>query len=380
MSELGSDTASVLRIITHVDRLVEAGANADALVRSAARLAQCPVTAIGPDGPLRYDALGGPLPVREHPAAPVLVERDGPPHPLDPLLADRVRHALAVASAAVLPPPRLGDPGLLEVVLSARHGVEERTRALRLLGLDPSRPLRVLAVAGPGEGPDPAANDLVRAALPPGALHVAPFGSVAALALQSPESTPVCAAELHRRIERRYPATTLTPDSNGPWVGIGTRVSPMAAHASWEQARRALRFASSTTYGRRAIAFDRIGTLATVADLPLDRLRADPDVRAIDGLTATESGRVDVATFEAFCMYGSLRRTATELHVHHTTVAARLARVERAMGWHLDDPLDRFKAMLTLMVRRIALSSTDLAAGGTDIRRADPPETPTPVC
>lgn len=59
-------------------------------------------------------------------------------------------------------------------------------------------------------------------------------------------------------------------------------------------------------------------------------------------------------------MFGSLRRTAEELHVHHSTVAARLAHIESQLGWDMDDPLDRFSATLVLMIRRIALSSAEL--------------------
>ncbi|NKZ80391.1 PucR family transcriptional regulator, partial [Rhodococcus hoagii] len=69
-----------------------------------------------------------------------------------------------------------------------------------------------------------------------------------------------------------------------------------------------------------------------------------------------------VATLEAFCVFGSLRRTAAELHVHHSTVAARLAHLEEEMGWNLEDSMDRFTATLVLMIRRMALSSTELAA------------------
>jgi hypothetical protein len=71
---------------------------------------------------------------------------------------------------------------------------------------------------------------------------------------------------------------------------------------------------------------------------------------------------LQVETAEAFCVFGSLRRTAEELHLHHSTVAARLARIEAELGWDLDDPLDRFSATLVLMVRRIALSSAELTA------------------
>lgn len=371
LSHLPDDTAAALALVEHFDRLSETGASPDALVRAAALVAECPVSASWSGRRLRYDAAGDPLPSPDgEPAARIIdgepvvrVERAGQEHALDGVLAQRLRHTLTLTAGSVGPSPRFGDPALLEVSLSSRHGIEDRTRALRLLGFDSARPLRVLAVAGPlGLPPDPRALDVVRGALPAGVVHTVRLGTVTAVVLQTAD-TALDAVALHRTIETTYPATALVPNAEGPWVGIGGRVAASDAPDSWRQARRALRFASSTAYGRRCIAYDRIGSLGLLADLPAERLRADPDVRALDALAGTASGRVDIVTFEAFCMYGSLRRTANELHVHHTTVAARLARVERAMGWRLDDPLDRFKAMLALMVRRIALTAAELDNG-----------------
>ncbi|MFE4463062.1 helix-turn-helix domain-containing protein, partial [Nocardia tengchongensis] len=95
--------------------------------------------------------------------------------------------------------------------------------------------------------------------------------------------------------------------------------------------------------------------------LPVQRLLGTADVMRISEFAATEAGALAVDTLEAFCVFGTLRRTATELHLHHSTVAARIAQVEAVMGWDVDDALDRFTATLVLFVRRMALSSTALA-------------------
>lgn len=87
----------------------------------------------------------------------------------------------------------------------------------------------------------------------------------------------------------------------------------LAAATSWEQARRALRFASSTWFGRRVIAFDRLGSLDLLADLPVQRLLGTRDVMRVNEFAATETGKAAVDTLEAFCVFGSLRRTAAEL-------------------------------------------------------------------
>jgi hypothetical protein len=42
------------------------------------------------------------------------------------------------------------------------------------------------------------------------------------------------------------------------------------------------------------------------------------------------------------------------LHRHHSSVASMLSHVADAMGWHLDDPADRFCARFTLLAHRLA--------------------------
>ena len=109
------------------------------------------------------------------------------------------------------------------------------------------------------------------------------------------------------------------------------------------------------------IAYERLSVLELLADLPLDRVLRNPDVQRVNEFAATAAGALEVSTVEAFFVFGSLRRTAEELHVHHSTVASRLANLTARMGWDFDDPMDRFMATLVFMVRRIALSTTELA-------------------
>ncbi|MDI3406695.1 helix-turn-helix domain-containing protein [Streptomyces cavernicola] len=110
--------------------------------------------------------------------------------------------------------------------------------------------------------------------------------------------------------------------------------------------------------------YSGLGPLDLLADMPLDRLLAERGIARINALASSSAaGAQDVDTLEAFCVYGSLRRTAAELHVHHSTVASRLLRVEREMGWDLGSSIDRFMATLILMLRRMALSSGELGAG-----------------
>ncbi|WP_444420553.1 PucR family transcriptional regulator [Saccharopolyspora indica] len=366
MSGLASDALSMFRVIAYFDGLGESAANADALVRSAALLAECPVGARWASGTvIRYGALGDLLdenfpstPTSAEPA--VWLERAAAEHPLDSLLLDRLQHALRVAAPRSAGGPRLGHPALLEVVLSDKERREDRVRAVGLLGLDTNREVRALALSTTSSK---AALDLVARSCPGRLVHSVAVGNVTAVLLQDDSDDSELAEDLHAAIAAEHPvALSGTGGLRGPWVGIGGRMSVYAAPASWKQARRALRFASSTRYGRRAVSYGGLGSLELLAELPLKRLLNDPDAARINAIATSPGGAQEVATLEAYCVFGSLRRTAEEMHVHHSTVAARLAHLEAVMGWDLADPMDRFKATLVLMVRRVTLSSTELAS------------------
>jgi PucR C-terminal helix-turn-helix domain len=123
-------------------------------------------------------------------------------------------------------------------------------------------------------------------------------------------------------------------------------VPGLEARTSWEQAKLALRFA---TPDDPIIDHTELGSLALLGELPPERLRAQPDVVALDALPAT-----DLAALEALCRTGSLRKAAVLLHLHHSSVADRLAHIENELGWHLDEPRDRFRARFALLARRLA--------------------------
>ncbi|MFE3189712.1 PucR family transcriptional regulator [Nocardia sp. NPDC059240] len=399
MSTLGSDPAAVLRVLAHFDAFDESAANADTVIRAAALLAECPVGAMWSDGTvIRYDAAGRLLPAiaanpgdslgtdpavwLERRASPGGREpRDGgdgtdrrrdvdpdhvahpdcPAHPLDQVVMDRLRHCLRMVSARQAANPlRMDDPALLEVVLSEKERREDRVRAMRLLGLDPARATRVLAVAGPGAAE---AVRIIGEQVP--VLRQAVIGATVAVLVQDPALRDGCADHglsdaLNHAVVEAFPASRT--GAGGPWIGMGERLPAVAAATSWEQARRALRFASSTWHGRRVVAFERLGSLELLADMPVQRLLGNADVVRINEFASNEAGALAVDTLEAFCMFGTLRGTAQELHLHHSTVAARIAQVEAVMGWDMGEALDRFMATLVLTVRRIALSSAELAS------------------
>lgn len=368
IAELIFDADSVLRITALFDGLIETGACTDQILAAAAAVAGCAVGAHWASGRVLIGCADGqvvqadriPDGVSGRGDDPeVWLERDGEGYSLDPLLLDRLRHALRAQNVVGAPATlHIDDPALLEVVLSAKEYREERARAIRLLGIDENRLVCVLAVSAASP---PAALRIISDQLPERSVRSVTIGTATAVLCQGVTNTRDLADGLEAAIVAAFPAPVTAESDRGPWVGIGSSVGVFAAAASWHQALRALRFASSTGFGRRAIAYDRLSALELLADLPREQVLQNPDVVRVNTIAATPAGKSAIDTFEAFCVYGSLRAAATELHVHHSTVAARIAAVEAEMGWNLHDSVDRFLATLTLMVRRIALSSAELA-------------------
>lgn len=221
LSGLDADAANAVRVIGFFDRLITARVGLETLVRSTAQLAECPVGVSAPGRGLTLRAepgadavVSGRVPGRAasralEDATVVWVARDGTPSPLDDMLLERFAIATAVLlDHASVPLPALGDPALVELVLSDGVGTAERSRALHLLGLDPMGGLRVVA----GFGVD--AIDGRAAALGP-ARALLVIGAI-------PDVPP------------------------GGLLGVGPRVPAIEAARSWQAARTALRFAADS--------------------------------------------------------------------------------------------------------------------------------------
>ncbi|MDT0318679.1 helix-turn-helix domain-containing protein [Streptomyces millisiae] len=356
LSSLDADAAAAVRVIAHFQALLAAGRlDPAALARSAAGLAECPVGVelaggrifrAGPDGA----GLAGP-PGRAsgqaalRPAGRVWLERPGEAGPFDDLLLEW----LAIAAHTLEHPLRVADPALVEVALSARESLADRARALRLLGLAPEAPLRVLVfAAADGGDAEVAALALLGRGAVPGTLRVARLGGLGVALLQD------------RAAGAGSPAVELrSAVRGGVRVGIGGGVEAPRARHSLEQASVALRFAAAGPPAEAVVDHDELGPAAVLAEVPAARLGALPDVRRLGELAARDGGELNLAALAAFCRTGSLRQAAAELHLHHSSVAARLGHVQAATGWRLRDPAHRFRAQLALYARRLALAPAE---------------------
>lgn len=366
LAGLDTGAEAAVRIIASYDTLIDGRAPIGALTRATASLAHCaagisrphhPVIRFAPDGRQLDDAHPDvSRALRWGEGLSVWLERSGPPHPHDDLILERFAIAarLLMTPTERLAPRGLADPALIEVLLSGSHCTEDRARAVRLLGLDPARSIRVVAVAS-ADGLDAAA---AARALFAGTAHrlgtarVATIGSLATVVLQPRSGT---GAEW----------AGAPPHAPNVVAGLGGPVLPHSARQSWIQGQLALRFAVAGTTSA-VIDYDELGALALLADIPSDRLATNPDVKALALHAETESGRTDLEALEALCRAGSLRQAAAALHMHHSTVATRVARVEQKTGWNLGAPEGTLRASIALQALRFlgrSVSGHDISHG-----------------
>ncbi|MFC7588878.1 helix-turn-helix domain-containing protein [Nonomuraea antimicrobica] len=244
------------------------------------------------------------------------------------------------------------DPALVELALSAQSREAEQARALRLLGFDPAAPLQALAIALPDRG--------LAAGLRTMGHHVR------AATVGDTEAVLVTTTLPHLTIRREGGHASASPRrsidlgpelTDGARVGIGPELPGARAAESWAGARTALRF---TGPHDRVMRWSELGALALFADLP-ERAIADlDDVRAMARLG--EESRLAV---RALCMAGSVRGAAVVVHLHHSSLATRIARAEAVLGFSLADQSGRTRAYLALaLVRLLAGTRAEPPADG----------------
>ncbi|MEU9607979.1 helix-turn-helix domain-containing protein [Streptomyces sp. NPDC048057] len=340
LSHLDAQAEGAIRIVMFYDTLMRRRVDLPALARATAGLAECVVgirlhgtgwtVRVGPDGrelsqPSSVVSAELPVTLDEEAIGTVWLERPEAPGPLDEEVLDRL--AIAVTSVVERYGPArttMADPALVELVISTDCDEAARARALRLLGFAVEAPVRVVAV---------------RSRLPLdriGAL-LCPAGLVKAAPLA--DAGVVLATAVDRAALAVLPA--------GVRAGVGGTGSP---DRSWWQARTALRF---TTEREPFVEYAELGALALLAQVPAGAVRADADVAAVAALAAAPDGPDDLATLDAYCTTGSLRRAAELLHLHHSSVARRVERVGEVLGVELTSPRGLLRARLALTAWRL---------------------------
>lgn len=138
-------------------------------------------------------------------------------------------------------------------------------------------------------------------------------------------------------------------------VGIGrTAQDPLALHASYAEARRALAIGRWGHGPGRLTVFDELGIdrllvgvagaeIAAFCDTVLGRLEAHDAAR----------GTNLVFTLETFLASRNAALAARELYLHYNTLKNRLVKIEEIIGPYLDDPERCLSLTLALRLRRL---------------------------
>lgn len=332
LSNLDSEAEGTIRVVMFYDTLMRRRVDLPALARASAGLAEC-VAGIrlhstgrairfAPDGreapaPPSPASTTEPITLDEEEIGTVWLERAGGPGALDEALLDR----LAIAAATVVErygPARttMADPALIELVISADSDEAARARALRLLGFAADVPVQVAAVRS--SLPLDQVGGLVCASRPVKAVTLGDVGVILAASLDL----------------SRFPA--------GVCAGVGAAERPAR---SWQEARAALRFATSR---QPVVRYSDLGVMALLTQVPPDALRDNADVAAIAQLSTP-----DLDTLDVYCAAGSLRRAAELLHLHHSSVARRVDQLGKSLGIDLTEPAGLTRGRLAIAAWRL---------------------------
>ncbi|MCX4835273.1 helix-turn-helix domain-containing protein [Streptomyces sp. NBC_01016] len=371
------DLEAVLRL---VDELAESDADLGVLLERTAgalgravgiRTVQGEVRTAVPDGRPAGDpeqAVPGRVVTRELPGTgQIWIDTAGLPltEAETTLLLRRLGIGAKVALLGRVPAARpVADGVALRSVVDGGVDASERARTWLRLGFGEASVVMVFALAGP-PGVAGAFVDGLRG-LTPVVLH-APVGAVQLVV-----------------------AKELDP-GDVPGVPVGARAAfagpcPAAdAPQAWQLARTALRFARPSTRARGPYGVEeatlvdaaRLGGYALLAEtLSAEQIAPVPDVRQL-GRLVDDHGDDMLVCLEAVAATDSVRKAARLLHRHHNSVAYRVERAQRYLGFSFTEPYGRTRLFLALVLRRLQESGdlyrADPTAGGTDGSSTEPP-------
>ncbi len=323
-------TASALQVIAHFDVLADQRASVGSILRAAAALADCPVV-------LHRGAIGST--VRVDPAGRTLSD-DPPDAPDETVHREMVdRH-----ESADLWLERTGTAGSLDQLI-----LERAAQALRpLLRSAATLPDRQAAVR---IACDPLTSEADRRA----ALRARGVTGEALVVVTPPDQPPKSgsAVELRSRWVLLLPAHSGVDEhiARSSRAGIAkTRDLDIV-----EALRRATRALALTVEGESGgpvqVDYDDLGDIVDLAQL-LPPGTDTPDAGRLEELRRRRPWVP--GTIYQVLGQPSMRRAATALHIHHSTLQHRLAWLESELGYRLDNPAGRLRAATAWTLWRCA--------------------------
>lgn len=366
LSAMDSEAEAALRVIAYFDALTLRSATPEMIVRGTAALAETTAGLrtedgiehrFAPDGRRLTTASDARGHSQRAGSTTVWLEREGAAAAMDDLILERF--ALAVRAVGTDGGENVDtvDTALVETALSHREPLEERSIALRRLGMSSSAHVCVVAIApvgSPENAGDVGAGMLAMLRRSHNARGAMLGGTSAAIV---PLAVSESSAVRDEVIGALRSALTAAPAPVR--VGVGGASGAFEAHRSWAQARLGLRFSSPNRLDAAVIDAERLGALSALSTVDAAVWERDPRVSTLRELSATENGRIDLAVLEMYLAHGSLRLAGSALHMHHSSVASRLARVEERLGLDLTNPHDVFDARLGLTALTLLESASD---------------------
>ncbi len=139
-------------------------------------------------------------------------------------------------------------------------------------------------------------------------------------------------------------------------AGMGGPAQLLDLPTSWRQARQALVLVTEPLEGSVLSRWSDLGALALLTEVPREALSSVPDLTVLQRVASGPTGAADVALLEVYCETASLRSAGQAVHLHHSSADYRIKRIERVLGYRLDSPTARTRALLAVKLLRLERS------------------------
>lgn len=352
-----SPSERALRVVAFFDQLAANNPELDSVIRAAAVIADCPagmelpyrgvVIRYSPDG----DTIGGPattvsqhkiVELDPHEQGTVWLERDGASRELDEFIVERVALTVSAVIARKQPPggadvaSGFSDPALAQLLVNDRSSEAERSRAARLIGLQPSSSVQLIAVETTSAAPVKALSARLSAAWDR-TVYFAPLSKQLGLII-SVGSNPVDWSLAHGIGDRA---------ASGPVVDV------LDAPRSWAIARSAVRFAGAASPWPRQLDSEQLGALRLLVDLDPRAVTAHPDVARMEQISSAPHGAESIEILDYYLHSDSLRSAARAANFHHSSMQSRIGRIGQALQLDLRSAGGRQRAAVALLLWRL---------------------------
>jgi hypothetical protein len=91
--------------------------------------------------------------------------------------------------------------------------------------------------------------------------------------------------------------------------------------------------------------------------VPREVALSNPDVQTLLRFATAPSGHRDLDTYLEVMWSGSARRAAEALHMHHSSITNRIRHVEQALDLRLDQPTERVRIQVAVLLWSLFESS-----------------------